>query len=176
MSKYLSENANESLFAKRFSFEGKDATLFKRMYRDYIAELSLYSTRLKDEPVADKEMDNILSNCLLMKMFIINESGEKVGFCLIGFGQNTHPLTSYYIAEFYVLPEYRRIGVGTKAVQDLFSLLPGTYCYHVLKNNVAAHRFWDQIKRDFCCKELFLDDVLDLKDCDFYSFKTSIEA
>ena len=176
MSKYLSENVNEIIFSKRFSIDKQDVALFYNMYRDYTAELGLYSTRIKAKQVTDKELDNILANMLLMKMFILNDDGEKIGFCLVGFGQNTHPLTSYYIAEFYVLPKYRRMGFGEKAVYDLLSILPGTYCYHVLKSNVNARTFWDNILKKFGCKRLHIDDTLELEDCDFYSFKSSMKA
>lgn len=172
MSKYLSENCNELLLSKRFSFSEGDKPLFENMYRDYDQELSLYSERISNNPITTEDFEDVYKNFFLAKMFILNDLGEKIGFCLLGFGDNTHPQTNYYIAEFYISPQYRRSGYGTKAARELFSLLPGKYCYHVLKKNNKAKDFWDRVKNESSYKTLFLRDTSNLTDCDFYAFQT----
>lgn len=173
MAVFLSEFENEVLLTKRFTFAEQDKPLFETMYRDYISDLSVFSKRLRDDHVTDKELFSIYANEWLLKMFILNQAGDKVGFCLVGFGDNTHYQTDYYIAEFYVAPNHRRTGVGLKAVRELFSLLPGKYCYHVLKENIPAKAFWDHILKACGCIKLFYKDTLNLSDCDFYAFKVS---
>lgn len=144
------------------------------MYREYIKELSLYSERIRKEPITDEEFYEIYSNEFLLKIFIQNDSDEVVGFCLVGFGKNTHPRTNYYISEFYILPEFRCSGFGRSAFKKLLALFPGRYCYHVLKENKDALAFWSQMKKECGCKELILEDTLELSDCFFFAFSNQI--
>ena len=154
-----------------FRFSETEKGLFEKMYRDYVAELGEYSHRIKSNPITVTEINHILNNEALMKFFITNSAKEIVGFCLVGFGENTHAETDYYIAEFYILPEYRRSGFATAAVKKLLSMFPGKYCYHVLKENIIARYFWDHIQKECCCTPLSLEDTCGLKDCDFFGFE-----
>lgn len=156
---------------RKICFSATEKILFEKMYRDYVAELGEYSVRIKSNPLTAADINGIYNNKLLMRFFITNNTGEIVGFCLVGFGSNTHIETDYYIAEFYVLPEYRRIGIATAAVKELLSMLPGKYCYHVLKKNINARHFWDYVQKECCCTPLSLEDTCDLNDCDFFAFK-----
>ena len=170
MSKFLSEHPEKNLLSQRFSISQEDRKLFEYMYTAYDCELSRYSFRIRNAPVCREDFASMYSNPYLATMFILNDEGKKVGFCLLGFGENTHPETNYYIAEFYVLPEHRRSGIGTKAVLDLLSIFPGKYCYHVLKENMGAYMFWEEVKKTANVKEIELVDILGLRDCNFFGF------
>lgn len=172
MAVFLSENENELILSRRFAFSESDKVLFEKMYRDYDRELGLYSERLRQSPINNVDFKDMYSNIFLAKMFILTETKQKAGFCLLGFAENTHPATNYYIAEFYISPEFRRKGIGKRAVKELFALLPGKYCYHVLKQNDAARCFWENVKNECRCQSFLLEDTLNLEDCDFYGFKT----
>lgn len=162
------------LFLKN-QFSDLQRSLFAEMYLSYYFELSQYSVRLRDDPIAHENVNGILDYELLKKFLIFSVSGEVVGFLLVGFGENTHPCTDYYIAEFYIKPCHRRTGIGISAIKELLFIYPGKYCYHVLKDNTAAHFFWERVKNEFGCKELTLTDTTELTDCDFYSFEFSKE-
>lgn len=153
---------------RKVHFSATEKVLFEKMYRDYVAELGEFSQRIKSNPITATDINGIYNNKLLMKFFVTNGVGKTVGFCLVGFGDNTHTETDYYIAEFYILPEYRRIGVATAAVKELFSVFPGKYCYHVLKENINARHFWSYVQKNCCCTPLPLEDTCDLIDCDFF--------
>lgn len=155
----------------KMRFSGAEKVLFEKMYRDYVAELSDYSPRIKSNPITGEGINDIYNNIFLMKFFVTNGAGEYIGFLLVGFGGNTHTETDYYIAEFYIMPEHRRKGVATAAVKELLSLFPGKYCYHVLKKNITAHCFWDYMLKECCCTPLFLEDTCNLIDCDFFAFE-----
>jgi predicted acetyltransferase len=48
------------------------------------------------------------------------------------------------MAEFLVMPKYRRAGVGTAAAREVLAALPGPWEIHELPGNEAAARFWRQ--------------------------------
>lgn len=151
----------------------EETDLFERLYSDYDRELALYSARLREKPVSGSDFLDMYLNSFLMKLFLVNKAGAVVGFCLLGFGENTHPDTDYYIAEFYVVPEVRQKGYGMAAVKQLLAWFPGKHCYHVLKENQAALAFWKATK-EFChWVDLPITDTLELHDCFFYAFDTN---
>lgn len=48
----------------------------------------------------------------------------------------------YIINDFYISPEFRRQGLGARAVEQLFASHPGSYGFHVLEKNRPALTFW----------------------------------
>ena len=57
----------------------------------------------------------------------------------------TDPLNGYQqmdMAEFFILPAYRRQGLGQLAAKTLFGRFPGPWLVRVLLSNVAAEPFW----------------------------------
>jgi predicted acetyltransferase len=49
------------------------------------------------------------------------------------------------IAEFYILPEKRRQGIGKRAVIEIFDLYPGNWELQVHARNKAAILFWEKV-------------------------------
>ena len=68
-----------------------------------------------------------------------------VGFLIIEFGENTHPMTDYYIAQAYVTPEHRGKGIMKNAVQNFIKEHGGDYVLFVLLKNPNAEAFWRKI-------------------------------
>lgn len=148
---------------------------FETLYREYDIELAKYSQRIQENPITQEDIKDMYANPLLKRYFITNEKGKEIGFCLIGFGENTQPGTNWYIAEFYITPEFRHQNYGTKAIETLFSTHSGTYCYFVLNKNKPAQNFWNYIKNKFNCTDLTSNyDATPYtpEDCTFYAFKT----
>ncbi len=55
----------------------------------------------------------------------------------------------FQVSEFYILPEYRRTGIGFEAVSLLWQKFPGLWGLQVLGNNKTARVFWSK-----CCNAL----------------------
>jgi predicted acetyltransferase len=53
------------------------------------------------------------------------------------------------VAEFFVLRQYRRSGVGREAAFLLWNRLPGTWTVRVLETNRGAVTFWRDVVREF---------------------------
>ena len=73
--------------------------------------------------------------------FLIRRHGAVVGFALIrGAASLGCPMSQ--IAEFYIAPESRRLGVGRQAVASLWRRFPGAWELQVHARNSAALEFW----------------------------------
>ena len=154
----------------------KEKLLFENMYRDYINELGLYSERVRKHPATDKDIQDINTNPFLKRYFITNENGVPVGFCLLGFGENTHPGTDYYIQEFYILPSHRLRKYGEEAVTELLQTHPGKYCYFILKGNIPAENLWNKTTQNLDCIDITSEydaSPYTPSDCNYYAFETA---
>lgn len=73
--------------------------------------------------------------------FFIHYAGEVAGFALIR-QVRLYPLACTSVAEFYILPGKRRLGIGRTAVQLLWKHFPGDWELQVIKNNKPGLEFW----------------------------------
>ena len=68
--------------------------------------------------------------------FLIEVDGNLAGLVLVRHGEPSR------IAEFLVLPKFRRAGVGTAAARQAFALFPGNWEIHEIAGNDQAVEFW----------------------------------
>ena len=68
--------------------------------------------------------------------FTIRVGGRIAGLALVREG------APHQIAEFLVMPKYRRAGVGTDAARLIFRRFPGRWEVHQVPGNDAATAFW----------------------------------
>ena len=71
----------------------------------------------------------------------IKFANKIVGFCCID---------GDYLDAFYILPEYRRKGIGSASVQDLYKMFKFKRL-HIINNNIPALEFW---KKNFNLRKL----------------------
>ena len=69
----------------------------------------------------------------------IMDRTHPVGFAL----SFRHPDDLYELAEFYIHPRRRRVGLGQTAARRLFDLFPGEWTFGVSANPPQAALFWD---------------------------------
>ena len=75
-------------------------------------------------------------------VFIIQHGGHSVGFALIRDPTSTKSAV-YQLAEFYIKPESRRLGIGRSAVCAIWKQFPGQWELQVYTRNSAAVQFWE---------------------------------
>ncbi len=77
--------------------------------------------------------------------FLIQIGGDTAGLVLV---QHIRSVTSddlvWEIAEFFVLGDYRRRGVGMETAHRVWKRFPGMWQLRVLEANDGAVHFWDQ--------------------------------
>ena len=94
--------------------------------------------------------------------FFIRLNDIVVGFVLI----NNHSVLSddktiKSVAEFFVMKKYRRIGIGTAAVDSLFKAYPGKWEIRIDRDNKVALSFWRKSIKDITkgrCEEKYLEN------------------
>ena len=137
-----SRSNNENILFKCDISDTQALNKFGDMYCAYISDLSVFSERLRSEPVTENEITGIWNADNIEKLFITHE-GKIVGFLLLGILANKHPESDYFIAEFYIQKEYRSLGIGTLAARELLEN-KGKYCLFILKDNERAISFWNK--------------------------------
>ena len=68
--------------------------------------------------------------------FLFYVDGQLAGFALVRVG------TPHQVAEFLVLPKYRRHGLGTAAARQILSRWRGEWITHEVPGNDGAVAFW----------------------------------
>ena len=112
--------------------------------RDVLYRLLQYS--LYEESAFDgNEMDETER----FAWFICSEDGKKLlGFVMVNtFLQKA--ASGHSIAEFMVLPAYRRQGVGRTAARACFQMHPGTWEVSPSFGSEQAERFWRQVIEEY---------------------------
>jgi len=75
--------------------------------------------------------------------FFISQDSQIVGFVLINSITSFQEFNAdYSIAEFYILPEFRRNGIGKKIAMMIFEQYPGKWEVKQQINNKKAIEFW----------------------------------
>ncbi len=82
--------------------------------------------------------------------FFILVEDKVAGFVLVrdevdpGNGDRCHD-----VSEFFVLRQYRRDGIGSRAAIILWEMFPGSWQVRVMKTNVAAYHFWQKLINNY---------------------------
>lgn len=71
--------------------------------------------------------------------YLIRERGKLAGFAMV-----RRTVSGYSVAEFLVLPPYRRRGVGRAAALACFRRHPGVWEVSPSRGSKAAFRFWQR--------------------------------
>lgn len=107
--------------------------------RDYLAELSRYGKVIVDYPFFDAywQADDRWP-------YMIEADGQLVGFALVNTWSPSQRGTDFALAEFYILPDFRHAGVGTRAFAALLHKHRGVWELSVMAQNEAARIFWQR--------------------------------
>ena len=119
--------------------------IFSGLYRSYYGELSQYSEHLRNDPITRKDLFEIRTQDDTNRYLIRDGKCQVIGFAIIGRKGNTAPDTDTFIQEFYIRPDFRKLGYGKKAALELLEEYPGTCCYLTLKGNKVAEIFWEKV-------------------------------
>ncbi len=68
--------------------------------------------------------------------------------------------TGHAIAEFLILPRFRRQGIGKEVAKRCFKMHPGNWEVGPAKDSEAAHKFWKNVIDEVTGQENYLLDGL----------------
>ena len=145
----------------------------KHLFSQYCAELAQIQPGLPaNANIIEENCDSYISSADCSWRNVYYE-GELVGFLIIGkAGIEKHPDSDYAIAEAYILPGHRGMGLMTTAVQEYVETHAGTYSVLVLKDNVYAKHFWAKLFRNlgYHATPLNRDCLIDRDFVDLFGF------
>ncbi len=119
------------------------------MLRDYMAEMDAFDPTAVEAPFAiDRYLDALREDDEDRELLWILDGGTRAGLAIVrvlpDFPDDGRMVAT--ISEFYVLPAFRRRGVGAAAVQAILDdhRARGTYEVEagILRDNVLAQAFW----------------------------------
>ena len=87
--------------------------------------------------------------------YIVRCDGKPAGFALI----NNYPECSsqpcdHAVAEFFIGYPYRRQGVGSYVMREMFARHPGTWQIKYHPRNTASVFFWNRIAKEYACGDI----------------------
>jgi predicted acetyltransferase len=74
--------------------------------------------------------------------YMIDVEGQPAGLALVNAVSISGYAVDATIAEFYILPQFRRAGRGTEAAEQIFRARPGCWELSFHRDNAAARAFW----------------------------------
>ena len=86
--------------------------------------------------------------------YFILVDGKYAGFVLV----RKHGVLkedSFFIAEFFVMRKYRRIGVGQRAATQVFDRHRGVWEVGQIRNNLVAQAFWRKVIHQYTNGQFF---------------------
>lgn len=101
----------------------------------------------KDAPRKYKYLDTYWGSEDRLPFFIVLD-GKRIGFVLV----NKHTLimkNARSIAEFYVIKEFRKRGVGKETAIKIFDMYPGNWELREMEHNLYAQNYWRKIVNDY---------------------------
>lgn len=147
---------------------------FIHLYHRYLKDLSLYSKSVNDQ--TDEWIDEHYFSDMQLQKQLIQINGETVGFIVLQYVDETCGIQPplWYIVEFFILPQFRGKGYGTKTVGLFLLNYPGDFFYYILKGNIPAKHFWAHITKVFQLNEFPRMDIVDPDpELETHSFKRS---
>lgn len=142
-----------------------DRHLFLRLAHDYVDTLHEY-----DEKVI---WDEATWLGMLWNADFIMEDRTVQGFVVtrqVPF--NVFP-DCLYIAEFYVVPEARKRGVGKEAVKAMMNYWAGDVFLYILSGNFAARAFWMAVEKELGWKRIQRPEIPEEPGCELRVFQTN---
>jgi predicted acetyltransferase len=125
----------------------------------YFTELSAFKVLAKDEQgrFSYKYLDLYWQEPERLPFFI--KIGKKVGGFVLVNNHSYIKANAKTIAEFFILPEYRRQRLGKEAALTVFDMFPGWWEVAEEQNNFTAQAFWKKIIQEYS-QGNFIETVL----------------
>jgi predicted acetyltransferase len=118
-------------------------SVVERLWQLYRHDLSEFRGMLPDADGAfhTRTLAPFLDDDADRGTYLFYSDASPVGFALVS-GVTSEPRL---LSEFFVVRAARRRGLGRAAVDELFTLHPGTWEIPFQEDNVAAARFWRRV-------------------------------
>lgn len=141
-----------------------DRPLFLDIAKDYVDALAQYDSSIRWDEVTWR-------NAIWRASFIMEDRTVQ-GFVIT----DTVPFhifpSALYIAEFYVVPEARRRGLGIEAVKAITGHWSGDVFLYILKKNALARLFWADVEAELGWTRIERPEIQEEDGCELRVYKT----
>lgn len=118
-----------------------DKTVIQNMLTPYLMELSPNAPRTSNYPYLDTYWQPNQNRW----PYLIQLSGQTIGFTFINQHAPSGQPTDFVMAEFYIRPDARKKGHGKRAAAQAFVQHPGQWELAVGTRNIRAKAFWTNV-------------------------------
>lgn len=77
--------------------------------------------------------------------FLVRHGGKLAGFVLIDDDFDYDKGSDHAISEFFIMHKYRRMGIGSRAADEVFRRFPGKWEIKMHPGNKASVEFWTSV-------------------------------
>lgn len=125
---------------------------FKFLYHKYLKTLSQYT---KKDILESRLLNQIAPGHY--KCYLITLGDKFIGLIVLGGWPNSFSQHDTFIQEFFILPEYQRMGYGRQAAEWIVNRLSYNrdISMYILPENDLARNFWDDVMEDLGYVERF---------------------
>jgi predicted acetyltransferase len=98
-------------------------------------------------------------NDVSLKAYIILIGDRPAGFLLLGSGEYALEGCNFIIYDLFIIRKYRKMGIASGVMREVFSHNPGKYCVSDIESNIAAVNFWRGLTKQHdpdCTEESFI--------------------
>lgn len=82
--------------------------------------------------------------------YFIKKENHIVGFVMInGNLKTSHVGNAQAIAEFLILPQYRKHHIGKTVAHRIFDMFDGDWEVQPMENNIGAYQFWNKVIKEY---------------------------
>jgi len=108
----------------------------------------IYNKLNKNGKFEYKWFDNYFTDSDRFSYFIKSDKDELLGFVMINSNMKLKE-NGHSIAEFLILPNYRRNHIGKKVAFDIFNMFKGNWEVEPIENSEEAYCFWKRVVEDY---------------------------
>jgi predicted acetyltransferase len=125
--------------------EAEHDTLLRNLYQLYLYEFSRFTTEWRvqeDGRFPETDLEECWEDAH-RRIFLIRSKDEWAGFAIVDLDlPDTDGSTVHELAEFFIMPPYRRHGMGENVARQLFDQYKGRWELAIVETNEDALHFW----------------------------------
>lgn len=142
-----------------------DRRLFLRMAKDYVETLARYDSDIRWD-------EETWSEAAFRARFIMEDRTAQ-GFVITEVVPFAVFPDALYIAEFYVVLEARRRGIGLEAARELTKQWGKDIFLYILNRNTKAKLFWTFVESELDWKPIKRPEIRDENGCEKRVYQTT---
>ena len=134
--------------------------LLWNLLQKYLYELSyVYGDDIEDDGNYSYDyFENYFNPEENREALIFRYDDKIIGFCMINDHSFNENSINYSMAEFSIVPKYRKNGLGKRAISKVLSQRKGKWQIKYSLDNPTAQKFWENVLSDYKSTETLLED------------------